>query len=419
MKKTKNQRLDMLNLGAVGFLLTLLLLINACTSPKQKFTEDNLAFAQMQLNAALNAMKEDSVVGKFPRSVKKDGSIAYVGPYDWTSGFFPGSLWYLYELNGDAHWQQEAILTTEWLDKIQYYTGNHDVGFMINCSYGNALRLTGNTAYQQVLINAAESLSTRFSPVTGVIKSWGGGKTRDGHVWQYPVIIDNMMNLELLFKASELSGNNKYRNIAIQHANTTINNHFREDYSSYHVLDYDTITGEVRGRYTHQGYSHESSWARGQAWGLYGFTITHRATGDESYLKQAEHIADYIINHPNLPDDRVPSWDYHVKDAAYAPSWVAEMPQQEEPSRDASAAAITCSALFELSQVSDKGDVYYAFAKELLHNLSDHYRSVDNPYFILEHSVGYMAANSEVDVPLNYADYYFLEALIRYKHLNN
>ncbi|MBR8535797.1 glycoside hydrolase family 88 protein [Carboxylicivirga sediminis] len=418
MKKTENQRLDMLNLGAGGLLLILLLLANACTSPKEKFIEDNVAFAQMQLDAALNAMKEDSVVRKFPRSVKTDGSIVYVGPYDWTSGFFPGSLWYLYELNGDVRWQQEASRTTEWLDKIQYYTGNHDVGFMINCSYGNALRLTGNAAYQQVLINAAESLSTRFSPVTGVIKSWGGGKTRDGHVWQYPVIIDNMMNLELLFKASELSGNDKYRNIAIQHANTTIENHFREDYSSYHVLDYDTITGEVRGRYTHQGYSHESSWARGQAWGLYGFTLTHRATGDEKYLKQAESIADYIINHPNLPDDRVPLWDYHVKDDAYAPSWVAEMPQQEEPSRDASAAAITCSALFELSQVSDKGDVYYAFAKELLQNLSAHYRSVNNPYFILEHSVGYLAANSEVDVPLNYADYYFLEALLRFKQLN-
>ncbi len=397
--------------------LAMVILLVACSSPKDEFIHDNVKFAEKQLDAALNAMQQDSIIGKLPRNINKDGYIGYIGPYDWTSGFFPGSLWYLYELSGDERWKQEATRTTEWLNEIQYYTGNHDVGFMINCSYGNGLRLANNEAYRQVLMNAAESLSSRFSPVTGAIKSWGGGKTRDGHVWQYPVIIDNMMNLELLFRASELSGDNKYRNIAIQHANTTIKNHFRDDYSSYHVVDYDTITGEVRGRYTHQGYSHESSWARGQAWGLYGFTLTYRATGDEKYLQQAEHIADYIINHPNLPGDKIPLWDYHVEDAAYAPSWVDQLPQQDEPSRDASAAAITCSALFELSQMSSKGNVYYAFAAEQLQNLSAHYRSKSNPYFVLEHSVGYMAANSEVDVPINYADYYYLEALLRYKQI--
>ncbi len=397
--------------------LALVLALFGCSDKKQELISSNVEFAEAQLENALKAIPED---GRLPRSIKKDGQIGTVGIYDWTSGFFPGSLWYMYELSGNENWRREAVRTTSWLEPIQYYTDNHDVGFMLNCSFGNGLRLTDNAAYKQVLINGAESLCTRYSNVTHTIKSWNGGGTKDGNKWQFPVIIDNMMNLDLLFEASKLSGNDKYRNIAITHAETTMKNHFRDDFSSYHVVDYDTITGEVRGKYTHQGYSHESAWARGQAWGLYGFTLCYRETGDERFLNQAEAIADYMLQHPNLPDDMVPLWDYHANDPAYVPSWLNKLPKLEKPWRDASAAAITSSALFDLSQLSRNNGVKWSKAAEqILLSLSTSYKANpdNNPFFILDHSVGNIPSHSEIDVPLNYADYYFLEALARYKKL--
>ncbi len=402
--------------SGMTLLSAMLLVVMACNTPNKVFIHHNTNFAETQLRNALNEIKED---GKLPRSVKANDSLGFVGIYDWTSGFFPGSLWYLYELTGKQEWKNEAERTTEWLKPVQYYTGNHDVGFMLNCSYGNGLRLTGNKAYKQVLINGAKSLCSRYDSITQSIKSWDwGGGTKDGHTWQFPVIIDNMMNLDLLFEASRLSGNNYYRDIAITHANTTIKNHFRNDYSSYHVVDYDTITGAVKGRYTHQGLSHESSWARGQAWGLYGFTSCARQAGDKHFLTQAEKVADYIINHPNLPEDKVPLWDYHAQDYGYTPVWIDQLPKLEKPWRDASAAAITCSALFDLSRISPtKGEHYKQFAIELLHNLGNNYHAVNNTFFVLEHSVGNLPSHSEIDVPLNYADYYFLEALVKYKEL--
>ncbi|WP_167617151.1 glycoside hydrolase family 88 protein [Maribellus sediminis] len=399
--------------------LALVLALFGCSDKKQDFITTNVDFAEVQLENALKAIPED---GRLPRSIKKDGQLGTTGIYDWTSGFFPGSLWYLYELSGNEHWRNEAERTTAWLEPIQYYTDNHDVGFMLNCSYGNGLRLTDNAAYKQVLINGAESLCTRYSEVTKTIKSWNGGGTKDGNQWQFPVIIDNMMNLDLLFEASKLSGNKKYRNIAITHAETTMKNHFRDDFSSYHVVDYDTITGEVRGKFTHQGYSHESAWARGQAWGLYGFTLCYRETGDERFLNQAEAIADYMLQHPNLPEDMVPLWDYHVNDPAYVPSWLDKLPKLEQPWRDASAAAITSSALFDLSKLSKtKGEKWSKAAEQILFSLGNSYKADPEtiPYFVLDHSVGNIPSHSEIDVPLNYADYYFLEALARYKKLEN
>ena len=394
----------------------LIALLASCTNRKQEYIQSNVEFAEGQLKCALNAMEK---AGRFPRSICKNGDLGSVGPYDWTSGFFPGSLWYMFELTGDESWKLEAERTTEWLDPIQFYKGSHDVGFMLNCSYGNGLRLTNNEKYKQVLINGAESLCSRFNSVTKTIKSWNGGGTKDGKRWQFPVIIDNMMNLDLLFLASNLSGNEKYRNIAITHARQTMKYHFRNDYSSYHVVDYDTITGKVRGRYTHQGYSHESSWARGQAWGLYGFTSCYRETEDSEFLHQAEKIADYIINNPNLPEDMVPLWDYNVEDPAYKPSWIDKLPKLEKSWRDASAAAITCSALFELSEFSKvNGAKYRDVAKQILLSLSNKYKADAkvNKYFILSHSVGNIPSHSEIDVPINYTDYYFLEALVRYKN---
>ncbi|MDX2430891.1 MAG: glycoside hydrolase family 88 protein [Bacteroides sp.] len=333
-----------------------------------------------------------------PRTISEDGSLRVVPGGDWTSGFFSGTLWYMYEMSEDESWKKKATEYTVMLEKEQYNGSNHDVGFRMFCSYGNALRLTNNEAYIPVLIQSANTLIARYYEEVGCIRSWDFNDT----VWQCPVIIDNMMNLELLFWATEQTGDPVYREIAISHALTTLKHHFREDHSTVHVVDYDTITGEVRQKYTHQGYADESSWARGQAWGLYGYTMCYRFTKDLRFLLQAEHIADFLLNNVNMPEDGVPYWDF-------------DDPGIPEVPRDVSAAAIISSALYELSTYSDRGESYKIQAERILMNTWSLYRSMKdaNFGFILDHSVGNMPGGSEIDVPLNYADYYFMEALYR------
>jgi chondroitin AC lyase len=359
---------------------------------------------------------------KIPRTITNGGELVTVDIFDWTSGFFAGNLWYMYELTSDDKWKKQAEKWTEALDSVQYFSSHHDVGFMINCSYGNGLRLTGNKDYEKVMIQAAKSLSKRYSPVTKCIKSWDYRKAWDGKTeWFYPVIIDNMMNLELLFKATRLSGDSTFQKIAIQHALTTMKNHYRDDFSSFHVVDYDTITGQVLDKATCQGFVDGSSWARGQSWGLYGFTMCYRYTRDARFLKFAENIAGYILNHPNLPKDMVPFWDYNVVDLGLIPEWNYDPSKYPIIPRDASAAAITCSALFELSEYSKtNGERYYSAASKILESLSSPaYMAIpgNNKYFILNHSVGSIPHGVEIDVPLVYADYYFLEALTRKTHI--
>lgn len=343
--------------------------------------------------------------GKLPRSAHDDSIVWARNGFDWTEGFFPGSLWYLYELTGEERWKEDAKHIQQWNKEDRFYS-NHDLGFIFNCSYGNGKRLTGNKDYLPVMIDAGNTLIDRFDPDVGCIKSWntdrGWQAERD---WQFPVIIDNMMNLELLFELTIITVDEKYADVAIQHANTTIENHFREDYSSYHVVDYDSISGEIRSRERAQGYAHESSWSRGQAWGLYGYTMCYRYTGDQQYLDQAISIADYILDNAAMREDDVPYWDY---DAPGIP---------DEP-RDASAAAITASALIELSQYTD--GAYLARAKRILSTLSgEEYfaRPGTNANFILKHSTGSIPHGNEIDAPLVYADYYYLEALVRLSRL--
>ena len=339
-----------------------------------------------------------------PRTIEKDGSLSVVPAGDWTSGFYPGVLWYMYELSGEAKWKERAIKYTTELEEQQYNGSNHDVGFRMFCSYGNALRLTGDESYIPILLQSARTLIARYSPQVACIRSWDFNQ----EIWQYPVIIDNMMNLELLFWASNQTGDPLYRDIAFSHASTTMANHFRSDNSSWHVIDYDSITGEVRNRNTHQGFADGSSWSRGQAWGLYGFTMSYRFTDHIDFLRQAEKIAGYLLNHPNMPEDLVPYWDY---DAPGIP---------REP-RDVSAAAIMASALYELCRYSEQGALYKEKADKIMESLASGYASEPggNFGFILGHSVGAKPMESEVDVPLNYADYYYLEALIRLKYLEN
>jgi uncharacterized protein YyaL (SSP411 family) len=342
-----------------------------------------------------------------PRSIE-NGIIKYVQSYDWTSGFYAGSLWYLYDLTGEAKWKERALTYTLKLDSIQHYTKNHDLGFMIECSYGNAIKFDYKKEYDKVLVESAKSLATRFREKAGIIQSWDAKLHFEEGKWKCPVIIDNMMNLELLLDATKISGDSTFYNIAVSHADNTLKNHFRKDNSSFHVVDYDVETGKVIKKTTHQGFSDDSAWARGQAWGLYGFTVMYRGTQNPKYLDQAIKIASFIQNHPKLPKDQVPYWDYDVKIKKTTP-------------RDASAAAVTASALLELSKYVDQkqATVYKDWAKKIIDSLgaAPYLAEIGtNKGYILQHSVGVLPYNKEIDVPLNYADYYYLEALSRLKN---
>jgi unsaturated chondroitin disaccharide hydrolase len=356
---------------------------------------------------------------RFPRTITESGELVSTDIYDWTSGFFAGNLWYLYEITGDEKWKKDAIKWTETLDTIQYWSGNHDVGFMMNCSYGNGLRLAGKEEYKKVLVQTAASLCKRYNPVAKSIKSWDYRKAwNDSTEWFFPVIIDNMMNLELLFKASLFTGDKKYEEIAVQHALTTMKNHYRPDFSCYHVVDYDTLTGNVLDKATCQGFTDESSWSRGQSWGLYGFVICYRYTKDPQYLAFAENIAHFLINNHNMPEDMVPYWDYNAPDSGLVAEWKYDPSKYPEILRDASAAAIMSSALFELATYSETNGVgYREAAAKMLKSLESppYFGSAKNKFFILDHCVGSLPHGAEIDKPLVYADYYFLEAALRQK----
>ena len=331
---------------------------------------------------------------RLPKTTEKDGTLVTSDTHWWCSGFFSGTLWMLYEATGNETLKKYAENYTMRIEKEQYALDTHDLGFMMNCSFGNGYRITGNENYKKILLQSARSLATRYNENIGVIRSWDNKPK-----WMYPVIIDNLMNLELLENAYKLSQDSLFDKIANSHATITITNHFRPDYSSCHVVDYDTITNKALKMDTHQGYSSTSAWARG-----------HRETQNEKYLQQAINIAKFILHHPNLPEDKIPYWDF---DAPNIP---------DEP-RDASAGAIIASALLELGQYVNDDKLskeYQSVAAQQLRTLSsDEYLAAPqtNGGFILKHSVGNKPRNSEVDAPLTYADYYYVEALLRYKKL--
>ena len=312
-------------------------LLTACDIPKAgtpEWFETAVKTSGHQLLYMADQLKNVPDTVCFPRSTKADGSYRLENAKDWTSGFYPGSMWLAYEMTGDEALAKEARKYTNRLEDIQYYTGNHDIGFMMYCSYGQALRLKPEPKDKQVLVNSSESLCARFSPEVGLIRSWDFGD------WSYPVIIDNMMNLEMLFWASEQTGNSKYRDIAMAHADKTLKNHFRENMTSYHVVSYSVPSGKVESKGTFQGYSDSSAWARGQAWGVYGYTMCYRFTKNSAYLEAAHKIARFIMENRPSENDYIPYWDYDAPDIPNAP-------------RDASAAAVTASALLELCGYTD------------------------------------------------------------------
>lgn len=373
-------------------------------------TDDGYASAENQLLFALKCVDEAKAKSTnkalvIPRCLEKDGSLRLVNPRDWCSGFFGGELWQIYQYNGNDSWKKMATNFTLPIEGKKNCTTTHDLGFVIYNSFGQAYKATGDTCYKNVVIQAAKSLLTRYNGKVHAIRSWD----HHNEVWKFPVIIDNMVNLELLFAASELSGDQHYRNIAINHANTTMKNHFRSDGSSYHVVDYNPETGKVEKKQTHQGFSNESVWSRGQAWGLYGFTMCYRYTHERAYLDIARKIAKFFFSQQNLPKDYIPYWDMRDPAIPNAP-------------RDASAASIFASGLYELAHYVDVVDSmqYVEIANHITKSLYYHYRCKENSNqgFLLMHSTGNYPAHDEIDVPISYADYYYLEALARAKYIN-
>lgn len=398
-------------------------LVISCNNKTPEWVGTALESSTQQLLSTADTLRDS---GRFPRSIWSGWDIEFlaeqIGPsvyakvdslrpqpsadklgklrtcdvYDWTSGFFPGSLWLAYELTGNERLLADAVDYTNKMLPATFYTGTHDLGFMVGCSYGNALRICPNDSLKTVIIRTADNLASRFNPEIGAIRSWDFGP------WNFPVIIDNMMNLELLFQASKLTGDNKYKDIAIRHADKTMACHFRPDMTSYHVVSYNP-DGSIETRQTFQGRSDESAWARGQAWGVYGYTVCYRETGDKKYLEFAQKIADMIISRVKT-EDHIPLWDYDAPNLPTTP-------------RDASAAAVTSSALFELCGYLPDGQKYFDYAESILRSLSSPEYLAEpgtNCGFILKHSTGSLAHGSEIDVPLNYADYYYLESLKRY-----
>lgn len=420
MKKHINQLIKKTKL--VTFILCALVAVDA----NAQMVKRDFDLAASQYKMMLDKHQD---LRAFPRSAYKDGSLKTVDVWDWTGGFFPGVMWYIYEQNESPVWKKRAEKWTKALEEGKNLNQHHDIGFVMYCSYGNAARLEKDpkkkAEYNQILIHSAKTAITRFDPKVGLFKSWNTKMSWDGKTtWKYPVIIDNMMNLEMLCYVSKITGDSVYKHAAVSHALHTMENHFRSDFSTYHVVDYDPGTGKVLHQQTNQGYADNSTWSRGQGWAIYGFTMMYRETGDKRFLNAAQKAADFYINHPNLPKDKIPLWDFNVNEKNYRPDWNQNNRQKlAEVPRDASAAALVASGLLELSTYSgDQGKTYFKNAELMLKSLSgDKYlaRPGTNSGFILKHSTGSYPHNFEVDAPLVYADYYFLEALLRYEKLKD
>ncbi|MGE3289150.1 MAG: glycoside hydrolase family 88 protein [Pseudonocardia sp.] len=363
-------------------------------------TERAMAHAAQRLADAADRLDPQD---GYPRSTGPDGRWQLRDADIWTSGFFAGSLWLMYERTGDPVWRQRAQRWTAGLEAQKARTDTHDLGFMIFDSFGWQHQLTGDPHARDVTVEAARSLATRFNPAVGAIKSWDVEPDDPEHPdWRFPVIIDNLMNLELLFwAAGQPGGDPGWAELATRHALTSMRVHLRPDGSTAHVALFDPVTGAFERQETWQGQSATSTWSRGQAWAIHGFTDAHRLSGRPELLDAAQRAADWYL--ARLPTDRVPYWDFEAPDIPYAP-------------RDASAAAIAASGLVELGRLTggERGAGYRRAAEDILASLTSGYLTVGTPNeAVLAHSVGFLRKSSEVDVGLVYADYYFLEAISR------
>ncbi len=370
----------------------------------QKFVNKSLSYATAQAKKTLKDIPDPSK--NIPRNVGKDtDKWRYVDFRDWTSGFWGGTLWYLYEFSGEEQLKKEADHYSRLLTPLAFEKAfDHDLGFQIFCSFGNGYRLTADPEYKTIILAAADTLASLFNPKAGTILSWPRNiQLYGGH----NTIIDNMINLELLFWASKNGPNKTLDNVAVRHAETTMVNHFREDHSSYHVVVYDTLSGHKIKGLTHQGFADNSMWARGQAWAIYGYTMVYKETGQPEFLEFAKKVTDIYLK--RLPADLIPYWDFDAPGIPHVP-------------RDASAAAIVASALLDLSDLVDNKKIarlYKNKAIGMLRELStDRYQSRDRNTAILIHSTGHHPNGSEIDASINYADYYYVEALMKLRRRN-
>lgn len=409
----KIQRLSLKSLFFIG----LLIFTVGCKNSKGKDITAAEKAVSIDLNQQINdcetqleiAVPKLTDLTKHPRLIETNGTEwkeVTNNKLVWTSGFYPGILWYAYQVTGNERWKNEAIKRTEVFEEYKNITEHHDIGFMMFPAYGNGYEIGGKKEYKDVLLASAKSLASRFNPKVGTIRSWSN---KMHPRWQQHItIIDNMLNLELLFWAAKHGGDSKYYDIAVKHAETTMKNHFRPDLTSWHVIEYDSISGAILNRHTKQGYADDSRWSRGQAWGVYGYTMVYKETKDKKFLDFAQKITDKYLS--MLPEDMVPCWDFDV----------ANDPKEE---KDASAAAVVASALLDLSTfVESKEDQerYYNAALKMLKSLgSDKYSGVGKTDSFLLHSTGAKSLGHEIDVALIYADYYYIEALSRLQKMQN
>lgn len=366
--------------------------------------EQQLAYCERQATKTLALIPNDSK--SIPRNIAPDSQEwRFVNYKDWTSGFWPGTLWYLYEGSADKKWIEPANRYSRYLTPLSVTPAlDHDLGFQVYNSFGNGYRLTGNPEYKEIILKTADTLATLFNPNVGTILSW----PRDVPNMEWPqhnTIIDNMINLELLFWASKNGGDSSLYDMAVSHADVTMKNHFRPDYTSYHAVVYDRETGKKIKGVTHQGFADNSMWARGQGWAIYGYTMVYRETGDTKYLDHAHKVAKVYLD--RLPEDLIPYWDFNAPNIPNEP-------------RDASAAALVASGLLELATFTKDiklSETYVSKAEKMLKELSENYLSYDKNSAFLLHSTGHKPAGSEIDYSINYADYYYVEALLRLKKL--
>ena len=379
--------------------------------------EKQLQYCHKQIKRALAELqqKDDSFDYTMePRNIlkgdkQKGWNCRKATPEEWCDGFWPGILWMDYQNTKDEAVRKAAEGYTESLKGIAYRPCyDHDIGFLMFCSYGKGYEVNHSQEYKNVILTSADSLATLFNPIVGTILSWPREvKPRN---WPHNTIMDNMMNLDMMFWAARNGGNKLLYDLAVTHAKTTMQNHFRPDGSCYHVAVYDTISGDFVKGVTHQGYSDDSMWSRGQSWAIYGYTMVYRYTRNRMFLDFAQKVTDiYIKRLKETSDDFIPLWDMDdSRGTMGAP-------------KDVSAACVVADALLELQKYvgGEKGEEYKQFALQTLAQLStSKYQSGKKNVAFLMHSTGHHPAGSEIDASIIYADYYYLEALNRVKNIS-
>lgn len=385
-----------------------LCLLMGCQKPTEFKADTALNYCASQVNRALETLRDSTGNYNYnmePRNILEGDTTwncRQARAEEWCSGFWPGILWMDYAYTKDENVKKQAEGYTEVLSFLANQPAfDHDLGFLVINSFLKGYEQTGNTEYKRIALAAADTLATLFNNKTGTILSWPRHlKDYGGH----NTIMDNMINLELLCWAADNGGKKSLKDIAIRHAETTMKNHFREDGSCYHVAIYDTLTGNFLRGMTHQGYADSSMWSRGQSWAIYGYTMMYRYTHNTRFLDFAQKVTDiYLQRLYETSNDWIPLWDMDDPRGIKAP-------------KDASAACIVASALIELSTYVDspQKEKYKSAAINMLRDLSGMaYQSRNKNVAFLMHSTGHHPAGSEIDASIIYADYYYIEALLR------